>query len=54
MGDLCAVQACEEFQVASQNDAVNLALAKEKSYLKGFYEGVCEEFSISYEATNCV
>ena len=40
IGNLCAVQACEEFQVASQNDAVNLTLAKEKTYLKGFYEGV--------------
>ena len=40
IGNLCAVQACEEFQVASQNDAVKLALAKEKTYLKGFYEGV--------------
>jgi len=40
MGNLCAVRACEEFQVASQNDAVKLTLAKEKTYLKGFYEGV--------------
>ena len=43
IGNLCAVKACEEFQVASQNDAVKLALAKEKTYLKGFYEGVWKE-----------
>jgi len=44
IGNLCAVTACEEFQVASQNDAVKLALAKEKTYLKGFYEGVWKEY----------
>lgn len=43
MGSLCAVRACEEFQVASQNDAVKLTLAKEKTYLKGFYEGVWKQ-----------
>ena len=40
MGNLCAVKACEEFKVASQNDTVQLNLAKEKSYKKGFYDGV--------------
>ena len=40
MGNLCAVKACEEFEVASQNDTVQLNLAKEKSYKKGFYDGV--------------
>ncbi|XP_065886463.1 leucine--tRNA ligase, cytoplasmic-like isoform X2 [Dysidea avara] len=40
MGDLCAVKACDEFQVVSQNDADKLTLAKEKAYQKGFYEGV--------------
>ena len=40
MGDLCAVKACDEFQVVSQNDADKLVLAKEKAYQKGFYEGV--------------
>jgi len=40
MGNLCAIKACEEFKVASQNDSVQLSLAKEKSYKKAFYEGV--------------
>ncbi|XP_004342431.1 leucyl-tRNA synthetase [Capsaspora owczarzaki ATCC 30864] len=40
MGDLAAVKACDEFKVASQNDAVQLAAAKEKVYREGFYEGV--------------
>ena len=40
MGNLCAVKACEEFKVASQNDTVQLNLAKEKSYKKGFCDGV--------------
>lgn len=40
MGSLCAVKACEEFKVISQNDAVQLNLAKEKTYKKGFYDGV--------------
>ena len=40
MGNLCAVKACEEFKVSSQNDAVQLNLAKEKAYKKGFYDGV--------------
>lgn len=40
MGNLCAVIACEEFKVTSQNDTVQLSLAKEKTYKKGFYEGV--------------
>lgn len=55
IGNLCAVQACEEFQVASQNDAVKLALAKEKTYLKGFYEGVRKQeyFFCIMELTNC-
>ena len=44
MGDLCAVKACDEFQVVSQNDADKLTLAKEKAYQKGFYEGVSNKY----------
>ena len=40
MGSLCAVKACEEFKVTSQNDKEKLQLAKEKSYKKAFYDGV--------------
>ncbi|XP_065186777.1 leucine--tRNA ligase, cytoplasmic-like [Sycon ciliatum] len=39
-GDLSAVKACEMFKVTSQNDRDKLLEAKEKTYLKGFYEGV--------------
>ena len=37
---LSAVTACEEFKVQSQNDKEKLEDAKEKTYQKGFYEGV--------------
>jgi leucyl-tRNA synthetase len=37
---LSAEKACEEFKVASMNDAAKLALAKDKVYLLGFNEGV--------------
>lgn len=39
-GMLSAQKACEEFKVKSQNDKKNLADAKEKVYMKGFYDGV--------------
>jgi leucyl-tRNA synthetase len=39
MGNLAAVLACEEFKVKSQNDTEALKKAKDKVYLKGFYEG---------------
>lgn len=39
-GDLCAVTACEQLKVQSQNDRDKLQEAKERVYLKGFYEGV--------------
>ncbi|KAF8792340.1 leucine--tRNA ligase, cytoplasmic-like [Argiope bruennichi] len=39
-GDLAAVTVCDELKIQSQNDREKLALAKDKVYLKGFYEGV--------------
>jgi leucyl-tRNA synthetase len=40
LGDLCAPTTCAQLKIASQNDAVKLAEAKEVCYLKGFYEGI--------------
>lgn len=39
-GTLAAPKVCEELKIQSQNDHVKLQEAKEKVYLKGFYEGV--------------
>eukprot|EP00002_Diphylleia_rotans_P001750 TRINITY_DN1098_c0_g1_i1.p1 TRINITY_DN1098_c0_g1~~TRINITY_DN1098_c0_g1_i1.p1 ORF type:complete len:1073 (-),score=277.98 TRINITY_DN1098_c0_g1_i1:104-3322(-) len=39
-GNLSAVKVCIDMKIKSQNDKENLAIAKEKVYLKGFYEGV--------------
>lgn len=39
-GKLSAVTACEQFKVNSQNDAAQLALAKDEVYKAGFYDGV--------------
>ncbi|CAF0882204.1 unnamed protein product, partial [Brachionus calyciflorus] len=39
-GTLAAPKVCEDLKIQSQNDTVKLMEAKEKVYLKGFYEGV--------------
>lgn len=39
IGDLSAVTVCEEFKIQSQKDKDLLKKAKDKCYLKGFYEG---------------
>ena len=39
-GDLAAKKVVEELKIQSQNETEKLKLAKEKVYLKGFYEGV--------------
>lgn len=39
-GNLSAVKLVDDMKIASQNDKVKLTEAKDKVYLKGFYEGV--------------
>lgn len=41
-GNLSAPVVCDELKIQSQNDREKLAEAKERVYLKGFYEGVSE------------
>lgn len=41
-GNLSAPLVCDELKIQSQNDREKLAEAKEKVYLKGFYEGVSQ------------
>lgn len=40
IGTLSAVTLCDELKIQSQNDREKLAEAKEKLYLRGFYDGV--------------
>ncbi|XP_040597808.1 leucine--tRNA ligase, cytoplasmic [Mesocricetus auratus] len=40
IGSLSAVTVCDELKIQSQNDREKLAEAKEKLYLRGFYDGV--------------
>ncbi|KAM9312433.1 leucine--tRNA ligase, cytoplasmic isoform 2-T2 [Gastrophryne carolinensis] len=39
-GNLSAPQVCDELKIQSQNDREKLQEAKERVYLKGFYEGI--------------
>lgn len=39
-GDTAAVKLYNELKIASQNDKEKLVVAKERVYLKGFYDGV--------------
>ncbi|KAL5242259.1 hypothetical protein ACI65C_009669 [Semiaphis heraclei] len=39
-GNLCAVTVYDELKIQSQNDKEKLQIAKEKVYLKAFYEGI--------------
>lgn len=44
IGSLSAVTLCDELKIQSQNDREKLAEAKEKLYLRGFYDGVSHNF----------
>ena len=47
-GKLSAVTICDELKIQSQNDREKLAEAKEKFYLRGFYDGVSNIFVIIF------
>ena len=48
IGKLSAVILCDELKIQSQNDREKLAEAKEKLYLRGFYDGVSHNFYCFY------
>ncbi|KAG8578731.1 hypothetical protein GDO81_010603 [Engystomops pustulosus] len=54
-GNLSAPLVCDELKIQSQNDREKLAEAKEKVYLKGFYDGVCRcYFSVGSFIFHCL
>lgn len=53
-GGLSAVTVCDELKVQSQNDREKLTEAKEKVYLKGFYEGVSNNLLFLFDSLHAL
>ena len=51
-GNLSAPLVCDELKIQSQNDREQLAEAKERVYLKGFYEGVSRLYKVYKQKQN--
>jgi len=51
-GDMAAKTVCEELKIQSQNDRDKLAEAKDRVYLRGFYEGVSYSVFVCLEAVH--